>query len=322
MENEPMKKTAFLFPGQGAQYVGMGKDFFDQFLEAKEIFQEADDILGESLSTLIFEGPSDQLTLTKNSQKAIFVVSIALLRVLQKQLPDLVPNVCAGLSLGEYSAVCAAKKISFKDALLLVRDRALYMQQSCEANAGTMRVILGLEAPLVEEAIAKLQPNHAIWVANINCPGQIVISGTESGIEAASTALKDLGAKRVLPLEVSGAFHSGLMQDAQKKLEPKIEQTTLYDSDIALVMNIPGGYVKNLVDIRENLIRQVTGTVRWEQGIRAILNEEVNLFVEIGCGKTLSGMNKKIGVASDAIWSLEKVADLEILARGHATVNV
>lgn len=306
---------AFLFPGQGAQYVGMGKDFYEQFSEAKETFQEADDVLGFPLSRLIFEGPAEELTLTKNSQLAIFVVSIAVLRTLQKQLPNLTPSVCAGLSLGEYTALVAAKKISFKDALLLVQSRALYMHESCEAYPGTMRVVLGMEVPDVERVIGQLQPKEKVWVANLNCPGQVVIAGTLSGIETASNVLKDNGAKRVLPLDVSGAFHSGLMQDAQRRLSPKIEQVTLTESNIELVMNVAGGYVSSLADMRECLIKQVTGTVRWELGIRAMLEKGVSTFLEIGCGKTLSGMNKKIGLAPEAIFSLEKVVDLEELAK-------
>jgi [acyl-carrier-protein] S-malonyltransferase len=307
--------TAYLFPGQGAQYVGMGKDFHDQFLEAKEVFQEADECLGFALSKTIFEGPAEQLTLTKNSQPAIFVVSIALLRVLQKQLPAFAPTVAAGLSLGEYSALVASGITKFKDALLLVRDRARFMQDACENHPGTMRVVLGLDAPIVEEAVRRLQTQQSIWVANLNCPGQVVLSGTLAGVEAAGETLKDLGAKRILPLDVSGAFHSGLMQDAQKRLSSKIEQTPLKESNISLVMNVPGGYVKSLSDVRENLLRQVTGTVRWEQGIRAMIKEGVQTFLEIGCGKTLSGINKKIGAAPEAILSLEKVSDLESLAK-------
>ncbi len=306
---------AFLFPGQGAQYVGMAQDFYEEFSLARQTFDEADDLLSMHLSRLILKGPSEELTLTKNSQLAIFVVSMALLRVLEQQLPTLRPSVCAGLSLGEYVALVASQRITFEDGLKLVQARALFMHQACESIEGTMRVVLGLDSEDVEQKIATLQSQHQVWVANLNCPGQVVIAGTLPAIEAASLALKDLGAKRILPLDVSGAFHSGMMAEAREKLTPYIEKMTIQESQIALVMNVTGDYVGSLDMIRENLISQVTNTVRWEKSIRAMRAAEIAYFLEIGCGKTLTGMIKKIGIPPENSLSLEKVADLDALAK-------
>jgi [acyl-carrier-protein] S-malonyltransferase len=304
------KKIAFIFPGQGAQYVAMGKDFYDQFPIARRTFEEADAILGRPFSRLIFEGPSDELTLTKNSQVAIYIVSVAIWRTLQEQYPDLQPCVCAGLSLGEYTALAASSKISFSDGLKLVQARAQYMNDACDAKAGTMSVVLGLEPEVVESVAKGLKE---VWVANLNCPGQVVISGTKEGIEAANVALKEKGAKRTLPLEVSGAFHSGLMMQAQERLMFPIMAASFSESPIELVMNVPGDYVFSLDEIRKHLIHQVTSPVRWEKGVRAMMDKGIDFFIEIGCGKTLSGMNKKIGAAST--FSIEKVSDLEELSK-------
>jgi len=308
------KKIAFLFPGQGAQYVGMAKDFYDQFNVAKEVFQEADEALSFSLSRLIFEGPFSELTLTKNSQLAIYVASSAILRAVNSQFPSLKPYVCAGLSLGEYTALYAAQKISFKECLMLVKARAEYMNEACEKNPGTMRVILGMEAETVEGLISQLNPLHEVWVANLNCPGQVVIAGSLSGIEAASSVLKEKGAKRILPLDVSGAFHSGLMKSAQKKLQPLIENIKLKESSILLAMNTPGDLVYSSELIQHYLIEQVVSPVRWEKAIRAIDANHMDGYLEIGCGKTLTGMNKKIGITAPS-FSIEKVADLEELEK-------
>lgn len=302
-----MKKCAYLFPGQGAQYPGMGKDFAAAFAIARETFEEADEILGIGLSKIIFEGPEEVLVQTKYSQLAIFVNSMAILRVIQQQIPDLRPFVCAGLSLGEYSALCASAKLSFADTLRLVQKRALLMQEACEKVPGTMAAVLGLEGSKVEEALKGIA---GVWVANYNCPGQIVISGTKAGVEKGSQALKDLGAKRVLPLSVSGAFHSGLMQIAQDGLAPFILASSFQETKIRLVMNAPGDFVER--DVQKHLISQVTQSVRWEQGILAMEKEGAGLYLEIGCGKTLSGMNRKIGVSGLTL-SIEKVADLEVL---------
>lgn len=300
-------KRAFIFPGQGAQYVGMGKDFFDSFLIARETFQEADDFLGMHLSKIIFEGPEDLLTQTKNSQVAIFVTSMAILRTIQQQLPDLKSSVCAGLSLGEYTALCASGRLNFAATLRLVRERARLMSEACEKVPGTMAVVLGLNAKETEAAV---QGIAGVWVANYNAPGQTVISGTKEGVEKASLILKGKGAKRVLPLAVHGAFHSDLMQTAQKGLAPFIEQVMIEKSEIDFVMNVPGDFVKTHEAIRRHLIAQITQSVRWEQGIEAMKAADVEFFLEIGCGKTLSGLNRKMGITSMS--AIDKVTDLEL----------
>lgn len=308
-----MKNLAFLFPGQGAQYPQMGKDFFETFPIARQTFEEADDLLHTSLSKIIFEGTEEELTETRISQTAIFVNSMAIMRVLQDQISDLTPSVCAGLSLGEYSALCASQKITFADCIKLVMQRGQFLNEACVETKGAMSAVLGLNAPEIEEIIRSLNPPHQIWVANFNCPGQTVISGTIDAVQIATEALKAKGAKRIIPLQVYGAFHSGLMMSAQKKLAPLIAGANISESSIALVMNVPGNYVEQSDQVKDFLTRQVTHSVRWEQGVRAMMNRGVKLFVEIGCGKTLTGMNRKIG-AETAI-SIDKVADLDEAAR-------
>ncbi|MCX6995259.1 MAG: ACP S-malonyltransferase [Chlamydiae bacterium] len=301
------KGLALIFPGQGAQYVGMGKDFFDTYPKARFVFQEADEILGTYLSKTIFQGPADDLCQTENSQPGIFVVSMAILSVFKEQLPHLKPRMTGGLSLGEYSALCAAEVLSFEEALKLVAVRAQYMNQACEQKKGAMAVILGLEPDAVEDINIE-----NLWIANYNCPGQIVISGSVSAIEKASVIAKEKGAKRVLPLSVQGAFHSGYMKSAEKLLAERIEETLFCTPRLEVAMNVPGTFVKNIEDIKRFLVHQVTHSVRWQYDIEAMDAKEPALYIEMGPGKTLAGMNKKIGVKAPTI-SIEKVADLDQL---------
>lgn len=304
------KKIAFLFPGQGAQYVKMGKDFADHFAVAKHTFEEADDILNRNLSRIIFEGPENELTATKNSQTAIFVVSIALLRTLQSLFPQLKPSFVAGLSLGEYTALHASGRIGFKEALKLVQFRGQCMNDACEATAGTMAVILGLNAEAVEKLVREVNLPQDLWAANFNCPGQVVISGTVKGIQAGTEAALAHGAKRVLPLQVHGAFHSGLMQSAKEKLSRYFENVVLQESQLSLIMNVTAKPAAQEKEIKELLIQQVVSPVRWEQSVRYMLQEGADLLLEIGCGKTLSGFNKRIE-GSVAAYNVEKIIDLE-----------
>ncbi|MGM0440420.1 MAG: ACP S-malonyltransferase [Chlamydiota bacterium] len=306
-------EIAFLFPGQGAQYVGMGKDFYANFAIARETFEEADDILGQNLTRLIFEGPKEKLTSTLNSQPAIYVTSIAILRVLQANFPLLTPKVCAGLSLGEYSALTAAGIMKFDDGLPLVHKRARYMDESCLNNPGTMAAVVGLKGQDVERIVSTLPVQGQLWVANYNCPGQIVISGTQSGVSAGAEALKDAGAKKVMPLEVSGAFHSGLMKSAEKLLSEEVASLRLRDSSIGVVMNVTADYTCGYDAIKDNLVKQVTGSVRWEQSIRTMDARGVDLFIEIGCGKTLTTFNRRIKPQGRTL-SIEKPQDLDSLS--------
>ena len=306
-----MNKIAYLFPGQGAQFVGMGQDFYRSFFIAKETFQEANDRLGWNLSKLIFNGPSSELTLTKFSQVAIYVTSIAIWRVLKQIFPNISPWVVAGLSLGEYCALTASNRLAFEDGIDLVQERGLSMHAAGVRNPGTMRVILGLSA---EEVRAIVDPIEGVWIGNLNAPGQVVISGTLSGVEKATSLLKNQGAKRALPLDVSGAFHSRLMQSAQERLTEKIRDVALKESSIKIVMNACG-YFTLENDVRQNLMNQVVSTVHWEKGIRKMDENGVDLFIEIGPGKTLAGINRKIGVKGRT-FSIQEVVDLETLRQG------
>ena len=305
-------KFAYLFPGQGSQYIGMGKSFVEAFPESAQVFEEADDILQFPLSKLILTGDTSDLTQTKNSQPAIFVTSIAILRALEKifDLPS--PAFTAGLSLGEYSALTAAGTISFQDALPLVATRGRLMHQACEDTKGTMAVVLGLDDSSVQDIVDSLQMPSEIFCANFNCPGQVVISGTILGIEKAKEALTNGGAKHILPLQVHGAFHSGLMQSASTGLKPYLQTAPIVLKQSQVAMNVTGRFAESADEIRKLLIQQVTSPTRWSEGIRTIDSQTPSHYIEIGCGSTLTGMNKKIGVASPSI-NIDTTEDLKKL---------
>lgn len=316
--SQSSKKIAFLFPGQGAQYPGMSGDFYHSFAVSRETFEEADDLLGRDLSSVILEGPDNVLVETRNSQTGIYVASIAALRAIYSLFPDLKPQVTAGLSLGEYTALHAADKVSFAKGLDLVDHRARYMNDACESHPGTMMVILGMKDEEVEAMVKDLNLPNDLWAANFNCPGQVVISGTMKGVEAGAAEAKARGAKRVLPLQVHGAFHSGLMLEAQNRLKEHVMEASITKNATGLAMNVNGKIEKDPDAIKKNLILQVTHPVRWQKCIQAIAAEGVDLFVEVGCGKTLAGFNKKIGVEAPTI-SIEKVEDLKKLEEACLT---
>jgi len=291
-----MNKTALLFPGQGAHYVGMGKDFHDQFRESRDIFDQANEILKFDLKSLCFHGTQEELNKTSLCQPAIFVTSVAIWKVLEKRAIIQTDNCCgvAGLSLGEYTAHVLAGSISFADAVRLVYKRGMYMQEACNASPGGMVAIIGLNDEKVEQICVEVGTSGVICPANYNSPGQIVISGEKKVLEKAANLAKERGAKLVRPLQVDGAFHSDLMSPACSKLAKELDATPITESKIPVVANIHAQYVTRPEDVKATLAKQLNHPVRWHQSMCMLIKDGFNEFYEIGPGRTLTGLMKKI----------------------------
>ncbi|MEZ3469627.1 MAG: ACP S-malonyltransferase [Schaedlerella sp.] len=281
-------KTAWIFPGQGAQKCGMGKDFYEKSTAARQIYDEASRLLGLDMAALCFE-ENERLDQTEYTQAALVTTCLAMAEALRDDLPA--PDVTAGLSLGEYCAIAAAGGMRTEDAVATVRKRGIFMQNAVPDGKGAMSAVLGLTGEQIEAAIAGLE---GVYIANYNCPGQIVITGFAQGVEKASEVLLKAGAKRVLPLKVSGPFHSPMMKDAGEKLEQVLQEIELSPLRIPYVTNVTAEYVKEIGDTRKLLKEQVASSVRWQQSMERMIADGVTTFIEIGPGRTLSGFLKKI----------------------------
>lgn len=291
--------VALLFPGQGSQFVGMGRDLVERFPVAREVFEEADDALGISLSRLAWEGPETELTATHNAQPAILTHSVAVYRVLAEELGDV--RFAAGHSLGEFSAYVAASSLSFADAVRTVRRRGELMYQSGQERPGTMAAVLGLEDEVVERVCQEASASDGVCVpANYNSPGQLVISGDVPAVERAIELAKAAGARRALPLNVSGAFHSPLMAVAEAGLAAQLDSVALETPRFPVVSNVDAAPVVDASTARDRLVRQLTSPVRWTACMRTILDAGVTQFVELGPGSVLSGLLKRIDRAAES----------------------
>ena len=298
-----MSKKAFLFPGQGAQKVGMGQSFYEADAAARAVFDEASELLGYDMKALCFE-ENEKLNLTQYTQPAMVTTGIAIMKVVEKQ--GLLPDTAAGLSLGEYEALYAAGALSATDAIRVVARRGELMEAAVPAGVGAMAAVLGAEASLIEETLSEIPE---VWIANYNCPGQIVISGKKEAVEAAAEALKARGIKRVLMLNVSGPFHSGLLREAGEELGKVLAETEIHPLRIPYYANVTGEIVEDAAAVKGLLTEQVYSSVRFEQSIRNMLAAGVDTFYELGPGKTLAGFVKKIDREATVV-NIETMEDL------------
>jgi [acyl-carrier-protein] S-malonyltransferase len=287
-----MGKVAFMFPGQASQYPGMGKELAEKYPAARAVFDEADKALGFSVSKMCFEGTEDELKLTANTQPAILTVSVAAFRVLEEK--GIAPDYVAGHSLGEYSALVAVGSLKFVDAVKLVRKRGQYMQEAVAAGQGAMAAIMGLSPAVVQDACKRAAEGEVCSAANLNSPEQTVISGNASAVKRAVEIASQSGAKRAVILPVSAPFHSALMMPAQEKLEKDLQTIAFADLQVPLVTNVDADTIRTGEEARGALVRQVSMTVRWEESMRALLDEGVNTFVEVGPGRVLTGLMRQI----------------------------
>lgn len=299
-----MGKTVYMFPGQGAQYIGMGKEFYDQFDVCKAVFDLACGVTGLDLAALCFE-ENEQLNITEYTQIAMLTVEAAIYMAMEER--GLKPDYAAGLSLGEYGALIVSKALDPADAFRIVRKRGIYMQEAVPTG-GAMAAVLGLDAQTIEKVCA--QTEGIVSVANYNCPGQIVITGEQAAVEQAGQALKEAGAKRIMPLKVSGPFHSKMLEDAGAKLAKELECVQFRSIEVPYVTNVTADFVTDEAQIKDLLVQQVSSSVRWQQSVERLIAEGADEFVEIGPGHTLSGFMKKIN-REVKVFHIEKPEDLE-----------
>ena len=302
-----MSRIAFIFPGQGAQVCGTGQDFYEQTETGKKIFDKASGLLGFSMPELCFE-KNDRLDITEYTQAAMVTAGIAMMRVLEEK--GIKPDVAAGLSLGEYCALAAAGVMSEEDAICTVRQRGILMQEAVPVGEGAMAAILALDAAAIEAVTGAME---GVWIANYNCPGQIVISGKKAAVEEACEKLKAAGAKRALLLNVSGPFHSGMLTVAGEKLAQVLADVEIYTPRIPYVANVNAQFVTTAEPVKDLLTRQVSSSVRWQQSVEAMINDGVDTFIEIGPGRTLAGFMKKISKEVKTM-NVEKLEDIEKVA--------
>ncbi len=287
-----MNKLAFVFPGQGAQTVGMGKDFYEKYDVAKKLFREADEALGYSIMKMCFEGPAEDLQLTANTQPAILTMSVIAGAILRENGVE--PDIAGGHSLGEYSALVQAGVLSFQDAVVLVHKRGQYMQEAVPVGEGSMAAIIGLADDVIVKACEESSSVGAVQAVNFNCPGQTVIAGTTAGVEAAVSALKEAGAKKAVILPVSAPFHSTLMKPAAEKLAAELDKVEIHDAKFPVVSNYTGRLEEKAEEIKKNLVLQADHPVKWIDCVKTMQSFGADTFIEAGPGKTLCGFNRRI----------------------------
>ena len=302
-----MGKIAFMFPGQGAQYIGMGKDFYDAIPVCREMFELAGKASGLDVAGLCFE-ENDKINITEYTQIAMLAAEVAILKAVEDT--GVKPDVTAGLSLGEYGALAASGVMSPEDVVKVVRQRGIYMQEAVPTG-GAMTAVLGLDASVIEKVCEETE--GIVSIANYNCPGQIVITGEEGAVAAAAQSLTEAGAKRCVPLKVSGPFHSQMLADAGDRLGKVLEEVAVCDIQVPYIANVTADYVTDKGQVKELLTKQVSSSVRWEQTIRRMIEDGVDTFIEIGPGKTLSGFMRKISREVKTV-SIEKLEDLQKLS--------